>query len=50
MEKRKLSKIPEEKATMEMIELAGRLNGSSHIVKASLVDGKKNTAPAFLRD
>lgn len=41
MEKRKLSKIPEEKATMEMIELAGRLNGSSHIVKASLVDGKK---------
>lgn len=41
MEKRKLSKIPEEKATEKMLELARRLQGNSHIVKASLLEDKK---------
>lgn len=41
MEKRKLSKIPEEKATEQMLELARRLQGNSHIVKASLLEDKK---------
>ena len=41
MDKRKLSKIPREAATDDMMELAGRFKKVRHIVTAELVEDKK---------
>lgn len=41
MDKRKLSAIPRENATEDMIDIAGRLNGMDHIVTARLVGDNK---------
>lgn len=41
MDKRKLSKIPRECATEDMMEIAGRLGSMRHIVTASLVENEK---------
>lgn len=41
MEKRKLSAIAREKASRDMMEIAGRLKGMRHIVTARLVDEDK---------
>lgn len=41
MEKRKMSAIPRAEATLDMLEIAGRLGGMKHIVTAELIeDGK----------
>lgn len=49
MDKRKLSKIPREQATPEMMKVAGRLGGKSHIVTASLIEDKKILQLTFYR-
>lgn len=41
MDKRKLSKIPIETATKDMIEMTQKLNGINHIVTASLIEDNK---------
>lgn len=41
MDKRKLSKIPIETATEDMLEIAPRLGGMNHIVTASLIEDNK---------
>lgn len=41
MDKRKLSKIPIEAATEDMLEIAPRLGGMNHIVTASLIEENK---------
>lgn len=41
MEKRRLSAIAREKASRDMMEIAGRLKGMRHIVTARLVDEGK---------
>ncbi len=49
MDKRKLSKIPREQATPEMMKVAERLGGKSHIVTASLIEDKKILQLTFYR-
>ncbi len=41
MEKRKLSAIAREKASEDMIEIAGRLKGMRHIVTAQMVEDNR---------
>lgn len=41
MDKRKLSKLPIETATEDMLEIAPRLGGMNHIVTASLIEDNK---------
>lgn len=41
MDKRKLSKVPIETATEDMLEIAPRLGGMNHIVTASLIEDNK---------
>lgn len=49
MDKRKLSKIPREPATPDMIEIAERLGGMTHIVTAKLLEDKKMLQLTFYR-
>lgn len=49
MDKRKLSKIPREQATPEMMKVAERLGGRSHIATASLIEDKKILQLTFYR-
>jgi len=41
MDKRKLSAVPRETATEDMLEIAGTLEGMKHIVTASLIENNK---------
>lgn len=41
MEKRKLSAVPRKEAISDMLEIAGRLGGMSHIVTAELIEDNK---------
>lgn len=41
MEKRKLSAVPKKEATSDMLEIAERLGGMSHIVTAELIEDNK---------
>ncbi len=41
MDKRKLSAMPRETATENMLEIAGTLEGMKHIVTASLIENNK---------
>lgn len=49
MDKRKLSKIPRKQATPEMMKVAERLGGRSHIATASLIEDKKILQLTFYR-
>lgn len=49
MDKRKLSKIERPRATQDMIDLSGRMEGVRHIVTAELIDNKKILLLNFFR-
>ena len=49
MDKRMLSKVARPEATKEMLELAGRLGGFSHIATAELIEDKKILLLTFYR-